>query len=273
MHAVDSVMPRMIDIHGHVQFEAFENDWKEVMDRSLAGNCWVVIPSTQLATATRALEIAHQYPSGVFAAIGFHPTHVEGPRGNVFLVEDFDALAQDAAVVAIGECGLDYFRMDQSRRGELMVLQKKVLWQQIELATLRCLPMIVHCRDAYDDLITMLSDAVARGMLERRGVIHCYLSDWKHAEAFLDLGFSLSFTGIITFTDDEALLDVVRKVPVDRFCIETDAPYLSPVPQRGKRNEPLNVEFIAEFVAALRGMSPEDVLSATLGNARKIFRI
>lgn len=263
----------MIDIHGHVQFEAFVGDWKEVIDRSLARDCWVVVPSTQVATATRAVEIAHEYPSGVFAAVGFHPTHVEGPRGNVFCAEDFDTLARDKAVVAIGECGLDYFRMDQRRREELVVLQKEVLWQQIELATKHDLPMITHCRDAYDDLIDLYSEAVSRGMLKRRGVIHCYLSDWTRAEAFLDLGFTLSFTGIITFTKDEALLDVVRKVPVDRFCVETDAPYLSPVPRRGKRNEPLNVEFIAQKVAELRGTNIEDVLASTVRNARAIFRI
>ncbi len=267
------MLPRAIDVHGHVQFEAFAQDWKDVVDRTLASDTWIVIPSTQLATSQRAIDIAQKFSEGVYAAVGFHPTHVKGPRGNVYRESDFAVLLSDSKVVAVGECGLDYFRMDQSRREEWIPLQQDVLRSHFRLATAHNLPLIIHCRDAYDDLIALLRQEIQHGNIPKRGLIHCYLSDWDHAQQFLELGFSLSFTGIITFTKDEKLLDVVRNIPMNRFCIETDAPYLTPVPHRGKRNEPLYVEFIAQKVAELKGISRDEVLAATVANARAMFGI
>lgn len=265
--------PRMIDTHGHVQFDAYNDDASDVINRSLEKDCWIVVPGSQMKTSQRAVEIANQYDSGVFAAVGFHPTHVDGHNGDVLDARELSRLAQDARVVAVGECGLDYYRIDASRLDEMKRLQKELFEQHMDVATENDLPMIVHCRDAYDDLLEVLRTAIKKGKIPKRGVIHCYLSDMQHAQQFLDLGFLISFTGIITFTDDEALLEAVRNVPLDKFMIETDAPYLTPVPHRGKRNEPHYVEHTAAKIAELRGIELNDVLAATTKTARTFFGI
>ncbi|OGY84571.1 MAG: hypothetical protein A3F54_05695 [Candidatus Kerfeldbacteria bacterium RIFCSPHIGHO2_12_FULL_48_17] len=255
--------PLFFDAHAHVTFAAFEADAAEVIERTLAGETWLVNVSTQLPTSQRAVKFAHEYDEGVYAAVGLHPTHV---LDHSFDRSAYLKLAQDEKVVAIGEVGMDYYRMDKQVSG---AKQEEIFRAFIEIAIEVGKPLIVHCRDAYDDLYRILSDY--NGQVN--AIIHCFVGNDVIAQKFLDLGFTISFTGIITFTDNEGLLRAVKQVPMDRFTIETDCPYLAPLPHRGQRNEPLYVKYIADKVAELKGMSPEDIAAAATRNARKFFKV
>ncbi len=265
-------MPQWIDTHGHVNSQTFQDSWKEVLDRMLAENVWVVMPGFQHWTSEQGLKISEQYPEGVYTALGFHPTHV-GETRNVFSKSVFEKMLPNPKIVAIGETGLDYYRIDQNRFEELQKEQKKILCDHIDLATRFDLPLIAHCRNAYEDLYALLEEEIEKGKLKRRGVVHCYVGDWETAQKFLHLGFFISFTGIITFTDDEKLLETVRNIPMGKFMVETDAPYLSPVPHRGKQNEPLRVKHIGEKIAELKGVSVDEIAKATTQTARELFRV
>jgi TatD DNase family protein len=168
-------------------------------------------------------------------------------------------------VIAVGETGLDYYYNHSPRE-----VQRRVFAQFICLAEETGLPLVVHERDAASEALGLLR---SEGAGKIRGVIHCFTGDYDAARNYLDLGFYLSFTGIITFKNAEALREVVRKVPMDRMFLETDSPYLTPVPHRGKRNEPAYVRFVAETVASVKGLNIEEVASVTTNNVRALFRI
>lgn len=262
--------PERIDTHTHVNFEKFSADANDVIQRSLAEGTWMINVGSQLPTSQRAVGLAHQYSEGVTAAVGMHPTHV---HELTFDETAFGRLAADAKCVAIGETGLDYYRLpeDASTHAVVIETQKQILLKHFQIAEKVDKPVILHCRNAYDDLFEEIK--LHAGKVKRRGVCHCFVSDLATAEKFLELGFLVSFTGIITFTDDEKLLDAIRNLPLDHIMIETDAPYLTPVPFRGKRNEPLYVKYVAEKIAELRGLSLEEVSAQTTSNARKLFGI
>lgn len=197
--------------------------------------------------------------------------------------EDFDAdyykkLAQNPMVVAIGECGLDWYRIPQSINLETVkAKQKEIFRQHLALADELDLPVIVHCRDAHDEIAKILKEYVNAGRLKRRGVIHCFTAGRREAYRYIDLDFYIAFGGVITFKSKKPehleLLETAREMPVERIVIETDAPYLTPEPNRGKRNEPLYVKHVAEKLADLRGMSYDEIVSATTQNALRLFKI
>ncbi len=272
----------LIDIHAHVNFSAFAKDAPEVIDRTLAQKVGMILVGSQYDTSRRAVEYAKKYPEGVWAAVGLHPIHLlelevdqeeigaQGVPGFKTRVEEFDyekykKLALDPKSVAIGECGLDYFRVGDET---LQKKQHEVFRKQIQLAKDVGKPLIIHCRNAYDDLAQILEEEHAGDM---GGTIHFFVGTWAEAQKFLDLGFHLSFTGVITFARDYD--ESVTKAPLDRIMVETDAPYVAPIPYRGKRNEPLYVKEIAKKVAELRGISYEKVAEATTENAVKLFKL
>lgn len=267
-----------IDTHGHVNLSGFNDDCDEVIRRSLEHDTKIIAPSTQLPTSKKAIALAEKY-DGVWAAVGLHPTHV---LNHEFDPSAFAELAKHPKVVAMGETGIDYYRVpDGADFEEWKEKQRAVLQHHIEIATERNLPVITHCRvgkttetaAAYEDLHKILQTNMNAGKLSRRGVVHCYVSDWNTAKAFLELEYMISFTGIITFTHDEALLDAVRQIPLSSMMIETDSPYLTPVPHRGKRNEPWYVKFVAMKIAELKGVTLEDVERATTENAIQFFQL
>lgn len=276
---------KLIDIHAHINFNAFRSDGDEVVRRTLAEQVGMILVGSQYDTSRRALEYAARYPNGVWAAVGLHPIHLVeihvdadelggsapgfATRPEVFDYARYKELARDPKVVAIGECGLDYYRTGQS--DEEKKLQHDTFREQIRLARDVGKPLIIHCRNAYDDLYEILkkenAGPPAGGF---GGTIHFFAGSWADAQKFLDLGFHLSFTGVITFAHNYD--EVVKKAPLDRIMVETDAPYVAPVPYRGKRNEPLYVREIAARVADLRGISFEEAARATTANARRLFR-
>ncbi len=239
---------------------------------------------TQRDTSRGAVETAERYEEGVYASVGLHPIHTERSyhdekelgsmnqeagngftsRGEEFDCEYYKGLAQHPKVVAIGECGLDYYRLTENTKAK----QQKVFEQHIALAREVQKPLMVHCRNAFKDLIEMLR-VTSYQLLVPRGVVHFFTGSLDDARALLDLGFSFSFGGVTTFTSDYD--EQVRFIPLDRILSETDAPYVAPVPYRGTRNEPLYVREVVARIAAIRGEDYELVRATLVSNAQRMF--
>lgn len=271
----------LIDTHAHLNFNAYKEDGDEVTKRSLAEETWIINVGSERDTSRRAVEYAQKYKKGVFAAVGLHPGHladveyeeeIKGEQVKIsFIAETYDEkyyldLAQQDKVVAIGEIGLDYYR--NPARPEL---QREVLLEQLGLADKLGKPVMLHCREAHEDLLKILEMWTLVGNKPLRGVVHSFSGRWSQAERYLKMGFHLSFNGIITFARDYD--KVVCQMPLDKLLLETDCPYLTPEPFRGKRNEPSYVKYVAQKVAELRGMSVDEVAAATTDNAKKLFKI
>ncbi len=281
-----------IDTHAHVNFAAFKDDADEVIRRSLDSNTWMVLVGSELKTSNRALNYANKYERGVYAAIGLHPVHLEngpvdtgeesGTAGFVARAEEFDydsyeKLAKFEKVVAIGEIGLDYYHLDPTK--DMVAVKKKqqeVFAQQLLLARSLDLPVIIHCRQAHDDLFSILQEFKKEYHhlipADRPwGVIHCFSGDEDLAWKYFKLGLLISFTGLITFSQQWD--DLIRKIPLDKLMIETDTPYMTPEPYRGQRNEPILVQYVANRIADIRGIKLEKVAEITTNTARAFFRI
>ncbi|MSU44570.1 TatD family deoxyribonuclease [Candidatus Nomurabacteria bacterium] len=270
--------PKYIDIHSHVNFKAFDADRDDVIRRALDGNTWVINVGTQIDTSRKAIEIANQYPEGVYAIIGLHPIHTgasyhdekelgEGgkeftSRGEIFDKESYRELLKDKKIIGIGECGLDYYRCTS----ESISKQKEAFIEQIEFANEFNKPLMLHIRNAYEDAIKILKEHA-----KVKGNVHFFAGTWEEAKAFLDFGFTLSFTGVITFTHDYD--EVVRNTPLDMIMSETDSPYITPVPYRGKRNEPIYVKEIVKKIAEIKNLSEKEVSLAIIANAKRMFGI
>ena len=271
----------LIDTHAHVNFNAYKDDGEVVLRRALDNKIWVINIGSEYRTSQRAVEMAEKYPEGVYAVIGLHPIHLSSeayhdrvdeyeevdfiPAVEEYDVEKYQELAKSQKVVAIGEIGLDYFHAEDNKE-----LQKKVFREQIDLACELNLPIMIHCRKAHDDVIEILREKKKEHGEKLRGVVHCFTGNLKQAKIYTSkLGFLLGFNGIITFTDayDKVLLNIDLKY----FIVETDCPYLTPVPFRGKRNEPLYVEKVAEKIASAKEISLSEVSKKTTENAKKLF--
>ena len=282
--------PKLIDIHSHLNFNVFKEDADAVIERTLVGRVWTILVGSQVDTSRRAVLYAEKYPEGVYAAVGLHPIHlvemevdkaeisagenVPGFKTRVekFSYEAYKPLAEHPKTVAIGECGLDYYRIMNHESGimneEVKKLQADTFRQQIKLAREVKKPLMIHCRNAYEDLLQILREEKADDI---GGDVHFFAGSWDIAKQFLGLGFYLSFTGVITFTHDYD--EVVEKTPLDRIMVETDAPYISPVPFRGKRNEPLYVEYTARRIAEIKKLPEEQVFRQLVENTKICFNL
>lgn len=284
-----SISPLLFDVHAHTQFAVYKDDKDAVIRRALDAGVWMVNVGTQRDTSAAAVETAQQYAKGVYATVGLHPIHTEQSHhdaqelgtfshsqesqnvGFVSRGEEFDyayykKLAQDPKVVAIGECGLDYYRLEEQTKQK----QFAVFEQQIALAREVRKPLMIHCRNAFGDLIKVLTSH--RSALNTNpGITHFFAGTVDDAKKLLDLGFSFSFGGVLTFARDYD--DTVRYIPLDRIVLETDAPYITPVPYRGKRNEPAYVVETAKKLAELKVVPYEEVARKTFENAGTIFNI
>ncbi len=253
----------LVDSHAHLDSNQFQGELEQVLERAdEAGIRQILTIGCDLQSSAKSVEIANRY-AGVYAAVGIHP-HDAGeatPEGLALI----ESLAAAQKVVAIGEIGLDYYR-NRSPHDQ----QRQAFREQIRLARRCNKPLIVHDRDAHDEVLTILHEEEAQ---QTGGVLHCFSGDLKMARACLDLGFYLSFTGNITYPKNEPLREVIAGVPIDRILVETDCPYLSPQPYRGKRNEPAYVRLTAEKIATIKGLTMADVSRVTNRNAYDLFGI
>jgi TatD DNase family protein len=280
---------RRIDTHCHVHFPAYDEDRAGLLARTLGEGTGMITVGTELSTSRGAVALAERQ-DGVWAAVGFHPSHVAGGYHDEAELGDRRAEAFDAAafrellrssrkIVGIGECGLDrrHLAADADEAAE-RAAQAAVFRAQADLALEFDLPLIVHCRDLHREIFMILAEYRAAGR-PLRGVAHCFTGRLAEARQYVDFGFYVSFAGVLTYKPrvvdrerGETLLDVAAALPLDRLLIETDAPYLAPAPHRGERNEPAYVKFVAERLAELRGLPVAEVEAATLANAKACFK-
>ena len=252
----------LVDSHCHLDFPDFADRLPDVLAAAEgAGIGRMVTISTHVARAERYRAIAEAHEA-VFCTIGTHP-HNAGLEPDV-APERLAELSRHPRCIAIGEAGLDYF-YDKSPRD----VQQRVFRAHIAAARATGLPLVIHARDADDDMIAILTEEAGRGRFG--AVLHCFSSGARLAQAGVELGFYVSFSGILTFRTSEALRAIAAAVPRDRLLVETDAPYLAPPPHRGKRNEPAFVAHTARAVASLWGLSPEDFARATTRNFDRLF--
>lgn len=254
----------LIDTHCHLDEDAFAVDRDEVLRRAAdAGLAAVITIGTTAESSRQAVELAARYPL-VHAAVGIQPNYVaQAQPGDWEIIEQ---LATRPKVVALGETGLDrywdYAPIDQ---------QRDYFARHIELSKRLDRPFVVHCRDAEADVVAQLREAAADGPL--RGVMHSFTGTRETAEACLALGLYISFAGMVTFRKNHELRAAAAAVPRDRLLIETDSPYLAPIPHRGKRNEPAHVKYTAAVLAEVHGLTPDELAALTTRNARELFRL
>lgn len=276
-----------IDTHAHVNFKYFKKDADKVIQRALSEDTWMIIVGADYKTSNRALEYANKYEKGVYAAIGLHPMHLFAfraqsadydfqTRGEEFNYGIYEKLAKFEKVVAIGEIGLDYYHMDHADVLKVKEVQKKVFLEQLLLARRLDLSVIIHCRQAHDDMLELLKKFKKENnniIPKDRpwGVMHCFSGDEELAWQYFNLGLMVSFTGLITFSSQWDKL--IRKLPQDKFMIETDCPFMTPEPHRGQRNEPLLVKLVAKRIGDIRGVTTERIAEITTKNAQNLFRI
>jgi TatD DNase family protein len=255
----------LIDSHAHIQGNEYDGELEAVIERARGAGVEKIIAvggAGDMSSNTDAIALADSFPD-IYATVGMHP-HDAKDVGT----EELRALSELTAhpkVVAVGETGLDYYYNHSPQD-----MQRRVFSQFIRIARQTGLPIVVHERDATKDAAELLR---SEGAGELRGVIHCFTGNYEAACAYLDLGFYLSFTGILTFKNAERLRDVVRKVPLEHMLIETDSPFLTPVPHRGKRNEPAYVRFVAETIANIKKIDLQEVARVTTENVSSLFRI
>jgi len=272
----------LIDTHAHLNFNAYKEDIEDVIKRSLENDVWIINVGSQYSTSKRAVEIAKNYPKGVYAAVGLHPIHLSNgifktkidkeeiefeTREEEFDYEKYKELAQSEKVVAIGEIGFDYWYKPKTKikLDEFKNRQRETFLKQLKLADDLSLPVMFHCRVAHADLINVLESQNKKP----RGVVHCFSGNWEEAQKYLAMGLSLGFNGIIFKLNVD---EVIAKTPLERILIETDCPYLIPPPMKG-RNDPLYVKYVAERIAKIKNLSYEEISDITAENAVKLFNL
>lgn len=273
---------KYIDIHCHLDFKDYDPDRVDVLARMKESGVGAITIGTDLESSKRAVEIAGQNEN-VWVCIGAHPRE-ELPEtsldvrevetnspGELFSTEEFSKLVQNPKVVAIGECGLDWFRIDPADLESEKIRQTELFKIQIEFALKHDKPLMLHCRDSYDDVLNILESYKKEAGDKLRGNSHFFAGSIAQAKRFLDIGFTLSFTGVITFTHDYD--EVIKFVPIDSIMSETDAPFVAPVPYRGKRNEPSYVIEVVKKIAEIKGLDVDFVAKSIVNNAKRNFNI
>lgn len=252
---------QIVDSHCHLNFPDFENRIPDILQNAADNQIsHLLCISTSWENREAVLQLALDHEQ-ISASMGIHPTTEGGHEANT---EELLQAASHPQIVAIGETGLDYFRSS----GDLQ-WQHDRFHRHIDVAKQTQKPLIIHTRAAAEDTMNTLRDHNAK---DAGGVMHCFAEDWDIAKQALDIGFYISFSGIVTFKSAKSVQEVAQKAPLDRILVETDAPYLAPVPHRGKTNEPAFVRHTAEFVATLRGISLEEVAEATTNNFYSLFK-
>ena len=254
-----------IDIHSHLNFPDYEKDFDEVMKRLKDSNTATITVGTDLESSKKAVELANKYEN-IYACIGLHPADKENETWNE---EEFEKLIT-TKTVAVGECGLDYGR-DSDALEETKVRQKIDFKKQINFAVKHDLPLMLHVRNAHEDALNILTDMKKEFGEKLRGNSHFFSGNNEIAQKYLDLGFTVSFTGVLTFTKDYD--EAVKYVPLDKMMSETDSPFVAPVPYRGQRNEPSYVQEVVKKIAEIRGEDFDMVKNTLRDNAVKYFKL
>jgi TatD DNase family protein len=251
------------DTHAHLDLSPLSEEEGKVVARALeAGVTRILTVGTDAKSSAKAIEIAHRN-AGVYAAVGLHPHDASGLSDA--LLSRLETLSRCDKVVAIGETGLDFYRDHSPREA-----QREAFREQIRLARRRGLPLVVHDRDAHDEVLSILEEEKAA---EAGGIIHCFSGDYEMARRAVALNFFISIPGAVTYPKSGSQVEAVRKLPLERLLIETDCPFLAPVPHRGKTNEPAFVPLVAAKIAQIKGLSVEDVARITTLNAVRLLRI
>lgn len=253
-----------IDIHSHLNFPDYEKDFDEVIQRLRDTKTATITVGTDLASSKKAVELAEKYEM-IYVCIGLHPAD---NTEEIFKEEEFEKLVTHKKVVAIGECGLDYGR-EKDATEEIKIRQKKDFEKQIDFAVKHDKPLMLHIRNAHEDVLEILTSKKTEYGEKLRGNAHFFSGNMETAQKYLDLGFTVSFTGVITFARDYD--EVVRSVPLEKMMSETDSPFVAPIPYRRTRNEPSYVEEVVKKIAEIRGEDFEAVKSALRYNAVRYF--
>jgi len=280
---------KYIDIHAHTNFAAYDTDRDEVISRAKESGVFIINIGTQYDTSKKAVEMANTYDT-CYAIIGLHPIHTTAThhdedelgqgnkgfssRGEIFDVEKYRSLAESSVrVVGIGECGFDYYRNDHDTKQ----IQETAFRAQIELAIALNLPLMLHVRpslgtyDAYKDVLEILHEYKGSAGDILRGDVHFFAGTPDIAKQFMDIGFDISFTGVITFA--KPYEELIRSVPIERLHVETDCPYVAPIPHRGQRNEPVYVLEMVKKIAEIKQLSIESVQESLIQNAKRLFNV
>jgi len=251
----------LIDSHAHLDMQQFDEDRQKILERAAKGGLTHILTvGTDLDSSLAAVALAQEYDL-IYAAVGYHPHNAQGCD-----FQKLDKLARmtsEPKVVAWGEIGLDFFRNLSPPEDQL-----KVFSRQLEMANDLNLPVIIHDREAHKDVFAILKKM---GKSEKRGVIHCFSGDIDLAKAFIELGYYISIPGTVTYKKASLVKEVACGIPLERMLVETDAPFLAPVPKRGKRNEPLFVTYTAREIARIRNIEFEEVARDTAQNAKDLF--
>jgi TatD DNase family protein len=252
-----------IDSHAHLDLPEFKKDIYDVICRAKESGIENIITiGIGVQECKTAMRIAENYPS-VYAAIGIHPHNAKSL--DLKTLDFLENNVKTKKVVALGEMGLDFFRNHSSKEDQIRAFRA-----QLDLAKSVKLPVIIHDRDAHDETLSILKEEKA-GLIG--GVIHCFSGDAEMAFKCIDMGFYISIPGTVTFKNSKEQIEVARKIPIEKILIETDSPFLSPVPYRGKRNEPLYVKYVAEEIAKIKNIQLEDVARTTVANTKKLFSL
>jgi len=255
----------LTDTHTHLDFPEFDGDRERVIEQALAAGVRAIVNvGTDLDSSRAAVALAGAHPQ-IYAAVGVHPH--DAKTMTVEILEELRTLAKHPKVVAIGEIGLDFYR-DLSPREK----QRQVFEQQLALASETGKPVIIHDREAHKEVMAILR-RWAEGCQQPVGVLHCFSGDLAMAQEAIKLGFYISIAGPVTFPNARRLRELVRQLPLEKLLVETDCPYLTPHPHRGKRNEPAYVKLVAQEVTHIKGLTLEEVARVTSDNARALFAL
>ena len=290
----------LIDSHAHINFKEYDAELDDVIQRSLDNKTWLINVGSNYESSQKAVEIANKFVLGVWAAVGLHPIHLikdieektefAGQETSFFTPQEkfgykkyYELAKSSEKVVGLGETGLDFFRLADNKHplAKVKETQINVFREFIKLAKETDLPLILHCRGdekdplaAYDTMLDVLRLEIGDWRLGKvRGVIHCFGGNLEHARKFIDLGFYIGFTGIVTFKNAKELQQIAKEIPLDKILIETDSPFLAPDPYRGQRNERSYVQYIAQKIADLKELTFEEVEKQTFDNTSKLFKL
>lgn len=263
----------LFDSHCHLNFKEFNENWQNVIEDCKREKIKCIVVGSQFETSKKGVMISESFPDVVYSAVGLHPIHVEGSKfkPELFVISDYELLIKKSkSVVAIGETGIDFFHEDNN-----FEKQKEVFIQHIELALKHSLPLIIHNRNSKDGTKNSYKEVlnILKDFPDAHGVAHCFGGTLKEALMFIEKGFYIGCTGIITFDKSGILKEIIQSIPFEKLLIETDSPYLAPMPHRGKTNTPLHVRYVAQAIAEIKQINYNEVAYQTASNAKKLFNL